>query len=32
MAAGEVTPKEFVATLAKIWDEAKRTPGGRWVA
>jgi raffinose/stachyose/melibiose transport system substrate-binding protein len=32
MAAGEVTPKEFVSTLAKMWEEAKKTPGGRWVA
>ena len=32
MAAGEVTPKEFIATLAKLWDEAKRKPGERWVA
>jgi raffinose/stachyose/melibiose transport system substrate-binding protein len=32
VAAGEVTPKEFIATLAKMWDEAKRTPGGRWIA
>ena len=32
VAAGEVTPKDFIANLAKLWDEAKRTPGGRWVA
>ena len=32
MAAGEVTPKEFVTTLAKMWEEAKKTPGGRWIA
>jgi raffinose/stachyose/melibiose transport system substrate-binding protein len=32
MAAGEVTPKEFIATLAKLWDEAKRKPGERWIA
>jgi raffinose/stachyose/melibiose transport system substrate-binding protein len=32
VAAGEVTSKEFIATLAKLWDEAKRTPGGRWIA
>lgn len=32
VAAGEVTPKEFIATLAKLWDEAKRKPGERWIA
>jgi raffinose/stachyose/melibiose transport system substrate-binding protein len=32
VAAGEVTPKDFIATLAKLWDEAKRKPGERWVA
>jgi ABC-type glycerol-3-phosphate transport system substrate-binding protein len=32
LAAGEVTPKEFVATLAKLWEEDKKKPGERWVA
>jgi raffinose/stachyose/melibiose transport system substrate-binding protein len=32
MAAGEVTPKEFVAQLTKLWDEAKKKPGERWIA
>jgi hypothetical protein len=32
LAAGEVTPKEFVTELARLWEEAKKTPGGRWIA
>jgi raffinose/stachyose/melibiose transport system substrate-binding protein len=32
MAAGEVTPKDFVAQLTKLWDEAKKKPGERWIA
>jgi len=32
LAAGEVTPKDFVATLAKLWEEDKKKPGERWVA
>lgn len=32
LAAGEVTPKDFVATLAKMWEENKKKPGERWIA
>lgn len=32
LATGEVTPKEFVSTLAKMWEEDKKKPGQRWVA
>lgn len=32
LAVGEVSPKEFVSTLAKMWEENKKKPGGRWIA
>jgi raffinose/stachyose/melibiose transport system substrate-binding protein len=32
LANGEVSPKEFVATLAKMWEENKKKPGERWIA
>lgn len=32
LVVGEVSPKEFVSNLARLWEEAKKKPGERWVA